>query len=75
MAQWLRLRALSILAEDLGSAPSTHMVVHSHLDPGIQCPLLCSMNTRPTCCTHMGMQADTHTHKISLYVQENTVNI
>lgn len=45
MPQWLR--ALDVLAENLGPVPSTHTVVHClQLQfPGTQCPLLVSLGT------------------------------
>lgn len=55
--QWLR--TLAILAEDPGSIPSTHMVLHNHLSlqsQGIQCPLLNSVAIR-------------HTHGAQIYMQ------
>ena len=47
MAQ--QVRALTVLAEDSSSVPSTHMVAHSHLQlqyQGTQDPLLTSVGTR-----------------------------
>lgn len=54
------LRVLA-LAEDLGSIPGTHVVVHNHLDilqlRGIEHTLLTFMGTRPVCGAHTSMRA------------------
>jgi hypothetical protein len=58
-----RTRTLVVLAEDLGSIPSTHKVAHNHLQlyfQGIQRCLLVSTNG-----TQTFMQANTYTHKIN----------
>ena len=54
MARWLR--ALGVLAEDLGLVPSTYMVVHNNPYLQFRCsnilPLLTSVDTKNTCGTH-----------------------
>lgn len=55
-----QLRVLDVLVEDLGLVPSIHMAAHNHLQfqfHGIQCPLLSSLDTRPSCSIHIHMQA------------------
>lgn len=51
-----QLRAPTVLAEDLGSVPSTRMAAHK-LDPGDLTPLLTSLGS----CPHRYIQACTHT--------------
>ena len=55
-----QFRALAILAEDLGSIPSTHMMAQNPINSqlqfqGIQCPLLASKGTRHACGMHTYM--------------------
>jgi hypothetical protein len=47
LERWLR--TMSVFAEDPGSVPSTHMVVHNSSSRGICCPLLASLGTTHTC--------------------------
>ena len=51
------------LAEDPGSMPSPHTVVHKQFQE-TSCLLLTSGNTRHECGTNIYMQANTHMHKI-----------
>lgn len=51
---------LDVLVEDLGLVPSVHVAAHNHLQfqfHGIQCPLLSSLDTRPSCSIRIYMQA------------------
>ena len=64
-----QLRALAALAEDVGSVPSTHMMVYNHLllmFQRAQYPILASIGNRLAHSAQTYMQANTHSHKIEM---------
>jgi hypothetical protein len=68
MTQWLR--ALLILAEDLGLFPSTYMVAHNCLYLQLQELQLSGLpGLTHACCAHTCTQA--HTYKIKYILKEN----
>lgn len=62
---------LTDLPENLGLIHGTHVAAHNRLElqfEGIQSSLLASVGTRHTCGRQTHMRQNTHTHKISIYI-------